>query len=129
MTELSDELLLAYVDGQLAHKKREAIDRVLKHDGEAVLRVDALRQAQQKLESAFDEMLRNEWAEIEARPDDRALLDYEALARKYARWSRGRIAAAGLAFLALGAAMGYTAARLDLAGWLRPVVSAMIAGG
>ncbi len=129
MTELSDDLLLAYVDGQLAHKKREAIDRVLEKDGEAAGRVDALRQAQQKLESAFDDMLRSEWSEIDARPDERALLDYEALARKHVRWSRRRIASAYVLFLVLGSAMGYAAAKLDLVVWAKLAAAAIAAGG
>jgi anti-sigma factor RsiW len=32
MTELSDELLVAYVDGQLARKQTRAIDKVLEQD-------------------------------------------------------------------------------------------------
>ena len=42
MTELSDELLVAYVDGQLARKQTQAVDKVLEQDDVIAKRVYAL---------------------------------------------------------------------------------------
>ncbi|RMF06192.1 MAG: hypothetical protein D6773_04590, partial [Alphaproteobacteria bacterium] len=60
MTELSDELLVAYVDGQLAKDQSKAVERVLENDEVAAQRVHALRAAHSQLETAFEAMLQNE---------------------------------------------------------------------
>jgi anti-sigma factor RsiW len=60
MTELSDELLVAYVDGQLAEKQSSAIERVLAHDDVIARRVAALKKAHRRLEAAFDAVLAGE---------------------------------------------------------------------
>lgn len=60
MTELNDELLVAYVDGQLAKDQSKAIERVLQEDEVAAQRVEALRAANVHLENAFDAMLAGE---------------------------------------------------------------------
>ncbi|MET0381716.1 MAG: hypothetical protein ABWZ94_07445 [Methyloceanibacter sp.] len=60
MTELSDELLVAYVDGQLALKQSSAIERVLAHDDVIARRVAALKKAHRRLEAAFDAVLAGE---------------------------------------------------------------------
>ncbi|MGE3528316.1 MAG: anti-sigma factor [Methyloceanibacter sp.] len=60
MTELSDELLVAYVDGQLADKQSSAIEKVLAQDDVIARRVAALKQAHRKLEAAFDAILAGE---------------------------------------------------------------------
>jgi len=60
MTELSDELLVAYVDGQLARKQSSAIERVLAHDDVIARRVAALKKAHRRLEAAFDAVLAGE---------------------------------------------------------------------
>ena len=57
MTELKDELLVAYVDGQLAKDQSTAIERVLEEDQVAAQRVLALKAAHTHLESAFDAMM------------------------------------------------------------------------
>ena len=64
MTELSDELLVAYVDGQLARKQTRAIDRVLEEDDVLDARVIALKHAHARLEAAFEAILAGEEAEI-----------------------------------------------------------------
>jgi anti-sigma factor RsiW len=64
MTELSDELLVAYVDGQLARKQTRAIDRVLEQDDVLDARVIALKHAHARLEAAFEAILAGEEAEI-----------------------------------------------------------------
>jgi anti-sigma factor RsiW len=60
MTELNDELLVAYVDGQLAKDQSKAIERVLEEDEVAAQRVAALRAANSHLETAFEAMLAGE---------------------------------------------------------------------
>ena len=57
MTELSDELLVAYVDGQLQRAQSLAIEKVLEQDAVLAARVDALREARTRLELAFDAIL------------------------------------------------------------------------
>ena len=57
MTELSDDLLVAYVDGRLQHAQSLAVEKVLEQDEVLAARVDALREANARLESAFDAIL------------------------------------------------------------------------
>jgi anti-sigma factor RsiW len=109
MTQLCDELLEAYVGGRLARDKNRAIVRVLEQDDVAARRAESLREAHRKLEAAFDAMLLNEWAEIEARADERATPDYDALSAGARRWSRRRLAALGLGLALLGAGLGFLA--------------------
>jgi anti-sigma factor RsiW len=68
MTELSDELLVAYVDGQLARKQTSAVDKVLEQDDVIAKRVDALADAHSRLAAAFDAILAGEKADAEASP-------------------------------------------------------------
>jgi anti-sigma factor RsiW len=69
MTELSDELLVAYVDGQLARAQTRAVEKVLKHDEVIARRVDALKEAHGRLESAFEAILAGEVGDITLRAD------------------------------------------------------------
>lgn len=64
MTELSDELLVAYVDGQLARKQTRAVDKVLEQDDVLAARVDALKHAHARLEAAFEAILAGEEMEV-----------------------------------------------------------------
>lgn len=64
MTELSDELLVAYVDGQLARKQTRAIDKVLEQDDVLGARASALKQAHARLEAAFEAALAVGEAEV-----------------------------------------------------------------
>ena len=57
MTELSDDLLVAYVDGRLADKQSGAVARVLEQDDVLARRVRALKSAHGRLEAAFDAIL------------------------------------------------------------------------
>lgn len=66
MTELSDELLVAYVDGQLAREQSRAVDKVLEQDEVIARRVDALKAAHDRLESAFEAILAGEVSEAMA---------------------------------------------------------------
>jgi anti-sigma factor RsiW len=72
MTELSDELLVAYVDGQLARGQTLAVDKVLEQDDVLARRVVALKDAHSRLEAAFAAILRGEEAELEAQQVPRA---------------------------------------------------------
>src|SRR4029079_17237495 len=68
MTELSDELLVAYVDGQLVREQTRAVDKVLEHDDVIARRVEALKDAHGRFESAFEAILAGELIEILAAP-------------------------------------------------------------
>ena len=72
MTELSDELLVAYVDGQLARKQTLAVDKVLEQDDVIARRVAALKDAHGRLEAAFDAILAGEEADAVAQPVPRS---------------------------------------------------------
>lgn len=64
MTELSDELLVAYVDGRLARKQSSAVEKVLEQDDVLARRVKALKDAHDRLEAAFDAILAGEELEM-----------------------------------------------------------------
>jgi anti-sigma factor RsiW len=66
MTELSDELLVAYVDGQLARKQSRAVEMVLDRDDVIACRVNALKDAHSRLEAAFEAILAAEEIEFAA---------------------------------------------------------------
>lgn len=66
MTELSDELLVAYVDGQLARKQTRAVEAVLDQDDVLAARVDALKHAHARLEAAFEAILAGEELDVSA---------------------------------------------------------------
>jgi anti-sigma factor RsiW len=66
MTELSDELLVAYVDGQLAREQTRAVEKVLEQDDVVAARVDALKAAHGRFESAFEAILACEMSEVMA---------------------------------------------------------------
>jgi anti-sigma factor RsiW len=101
MTELSDELLVAYVDGQLARKQTLAVDRVLEQDDVIARRVAALKDAHSRLEAAFEAILAGEEADAVAQPAPRTgglFISWGALAQ-------GGLATGGIVFaLALLAA-------------------------
>ena len=62
MTELSDGLLVAYVDGQLARRQSSAVEKVLEQDDIIARRVVALKDAHSRLEAAFEAILAGEEA-------------------------------------------------------------------
>ena len=68
MTELSDDLLVAYVDGRLADKQSGAVAKVLEQDDVLARRVRALKSAHGRLEAAFDAILAGEELEVAAEP-------------------------------------------------------------
>ncbi len=103
MTELSDELLVAYVDGQLARKQTSAVDKVLAQDDVIARRVDALQDAHGRLEAAFEAILAGEEADAEAKPVPRGpglFIPWDTLAK-------GGLAAAGIATAVILLIAGY----------------------
>jgi len=68
MTELGDELLVAYVDGQLERKQSRAVERVLEQDDVIARRVHALKNAHSRLEAAFEAILAGEEAIVAPPP-------------------------------------------------------------
>jgi anti-sigma factor RsiW len=66
MTELSDELLVAYVDGQLAREQTRAVEKVLEQDDVVARRVDILKAAHSRFEAAFEAILAGEVSEVMA---------------------------------------------------------------
>ena len=102
MTELSDELLVAYVDGQLARKQTQAVEKVLEQDDVIARRVTALRRAHDRLEAAFEAILAGEEADAAARPAAHPpglFIAWSTLA-KVSLASAGLVAAAFLMMLA-----------------------------
>lgn len=93
MTELSDELLVAYVDGQLARKQTRAVDKVLDQDDVLAARVDALKHAHARLEAAFEAILAGEEAEV----SKVAVPEVEGLVIS---WTTVKVALAGLGLTA-----------------------------
>jgi len=104
MTELSDELLVAYVDGQLARKQTRAIDKVLEQDDVLDARVTALKHAHARLEAAFEAILAGEEAEISEvvapPPEDGFWVPWRTF--KIAAASAGLVVAMALALLGYG---------------------------
>lgn len=104
MTELSDELLVAYVDGQLARKQTRAIDKVLEQDDVLDARVTALKHAHARLEAAFEAILAGEEAEISGvaapPPEEGFWVPWRTF--KIAAASAGLVIALALAMLGYG---------------------------
>jgi len=116
MSELSDELLVAYVDGQLAKAQSVAVKRVVDFDEVAAQRVVGLRNANKRLEEAFADMLRDkpeqgaaddEAVGGEAPPPAAGVPGETALAVFLGDHGRLVVAAAAAALMTLGAGAGY----------------------
>src|SRR5262245_61127222 len=58
MIDLSDELLMAYVDGQLDKPQAEVVNRLLRDDRDLAYRVSKLQQTQAQLLDTFGALLR-----------------------------------------------------------------------
>lgn len=114
MTELSDDLLVAYVDGRLEHKQTSALEKVLGQDDVIARRVVTLEDAHRRLEAAFEAILAGEEAEAASQPVPRApglFIPWETLVK-------GGLAAAGIVI----------AAGLLLAGYGWPLTAPEFAG-
>lgn len=107
MTELNDELLVAYVDGQLATDQSKAIERVLEEDEVAAQRVASLRAANSHLETAFEAMLAGQPIPVPAADMDAT--GQAPLLRRLAAMLRRSVAFAwvGTGCLIAGAAAGF----------------------
>ena len=106
MTELSDELLVAYVDGQLVREQTRAVDKVLEHDDVVARRVEALKDAHGRFESAFEAILAGELIEILAAP---------ILPPRPKRKRGNGLAKIGIAVVGIGIALAAAGRRLWLA--------------
>lgn len=102
MTELSDELLVAYVDGQLARAQTKAVEKVLKQDEVIARRVDALKEAHSRFESAFEAILAGELNEITLRADP-----YVRTTEPVVAQAKGKRIANGVLIAILAALAGY----------------------
>lgn len=117
MTELSDDLLVAYADGQLARDQSVAVKRVVDSDEVAAQRVEALKQVCEHMEHAFDAMLVDEPVEEENQPESpypltgaaamKAAPLSEAPARPAPLFGWQVMAAAAAGLVLLGALSGY----------------------
>ena len=105
MTELSDELLVTYVDGQLAREQTRAIDKVLEQDEVVARRLDALKEAHGRLEAAFEAILAGEMVEVLVSP---------TLPPPVKRKRRISLPWIGLAVVGIGIALAATCRRLWL---------------
>jgi protein TonB len=103
MTELSDKILVAYVDGQLALKQSRAVEKVLEQDAVTAARAKALQEGHRRLEAAFDAILAGEVSEISALTAPIALTE-ERKRRGLAKFSLG---VAGIVILLFAAAASY----------------------
>jgi len=121
MTELSDELLVAYVDGQLARKQARAVEKVLDQDDVIAKRAHALREAHARLERAFDAILAGDEAEISSLASAPAPVSVTAPATnvRQSRWSL-RIIGATFAVAVVAGALGWLGATFDVVKLLRP---------
>lgn len=121
MTELSDELLVAYVDGQLARKQARAVEKVLDQDDVIAKRATALREAHARLERAFDAILAGDEAEISslAVAASPAPLAAPIGDVRQSRWSL-RAVVTMFAVAMVAGAFGWLWATFDVAKLLRP---------
>lgn len=105
MIDLSDELLMAYVDGQLDKPQAEVVNRLLRDDRDLAFRVSRLQQTQAQLLDTFGALLREGMSTGRAaskggRPSGVSLFPASAIAG---------IGTAGLLLL-IGASAGFTGA-------------------
>ena len=141
MSELSDELLVAYVDGQLARAQSVAVKRVVEFDDVASERVVSLRDANKRMEDAFEAMLREKPEIAPDGPQDQPAAKESAAQSQISQTSaiatlignHGRLVMAAVAtataLLLLGGALGYmfnsartaTPAAADTPSWQREI--------
>jgi protein TonB len=105
MTELSDKILVAYVDGQLALKQTRAVEKVLEQDDVVAARAKALKEGRARLKTAFEAILVSEVDDI---PE---LTSRLASVEQRKRWDlkKPTLIAAGIAILLVtfGASHGW----------------------
>ena len=119
MTELSDELLVAYVDGQLARKQARAVEKVLDQDDVIANRAHALREAHARLERAFDAILAGDEAEISSLAVGPVAVTAPVGALQEPRSSL-RVIGTMLAVTVVAGVLGWLAGTFDVVKLLRP---------
>ncbi len=107
MTQLSDELLIAYVDGQLDRPQAAAVGRLLREDYEIASRVQRLQQTQARLMETFGALLKNGQSE----PVEPAVILPLREAEPEALLSQYRLAFIAAALFVLAALVTYAASR------------------
>lgn len=106
MIDLSDEVLMAYVDGQLDKPQIAVVGRLLRDDRDLAFRVSRLQQTQAQLLDTFGALLREGMSTSAATPRG------AAPKKGGAATGGGRLLTVGTAglLLLLGASAGFTAA-------------------
>jgi anti-sigma factor RsiW len=104
MTELSDDLLVAYVDRELARAQSLAVEKVLGQDEVLAARVDALKEAHRRLEAAFDAILAGATGDVMAQVP---VLPPKPVGRRGNALSKVGIAIAGVGLLLAALVAGY----------------------
>lgn len=131
MTELSDDLLVAYVDGQLARDQSRAVKRVLDQDHIAAHRAESLRLAHDRLEWVLESLLDDERALLmgDLNPPPLSPPPRPSLRARITQWGTATIVTAGVAIGLSGLVAGY-AIWGDMGGQSAPEVLAdpMIVG-
>lgn len=117
MSKLSDEKLIAYLDGELPESERDEIAHALEHDAELARRAAGLTESAALLRAAFDEVLREPLPErliAAARGDTAKVVSLATRLRRRVgeqrRWWIGVPVAASLMGLMIGGGVGYFAA-------------------
>lgn len=116
MTELSDDLLVAYVDGQLARRQSSAVEKVLEQDDVIGRRVVALKDAHSRLEAAFEAILASEVSETSIEPM-RAVAALRQSEPPPARSSKSAWVTAGIVVALIAVAYAWPLTLADLGGW------------
>jgi len=133
MQRPSDELLVAYLDGEVEETVAVEVESWLERDPELRLRLQALTESATQIRDAFEEILREPVpdrlmaaargrAPVADAPKSATILSFgarlaSATARKgmaNRRWGLGVAAAASLSFLMIGAGGGYLAGTGDV---------------
>ncbi len=117
MTTLSNELLLAYVDGQLDKPQAAVVAQVIRNDEDVATRVSRLQQTQSQFLDTFGALIR-EGASAPARDGQTGRAGSGKPGSAY-----GKVLTAGLLVL-IGAGLGLTAAYA--AGLIKPPVQEVI---
>jgi len=134
MPRLSDETLIAYLDGELEESLRAEITDQLERDSELRLRAQRLSESASLLRSALDEVLREPVPQrliAAARGESQTVVSIAAFVRRAVsgqrRWWIGVPAAASLVGLLIGGGVGYFAG--DQQGTAAQVAQADLAPG
>jgi TonB family protein len=103
MSELSDKILVAYVEGQLGPKQIRAVEKVLEQDEVVAARAKGLKEGRRRLQMAFEAILAREVDDI---PE---LTSQLASVERHQRWDLEKpiLIAAGIAILLVAFGAGH----------------------